>query len=73
MDLKAKIDEIAAKLKKDPALLKQFESDPVKALERISGVDLPDEQIKPLIAAVKTKMASGDAADLLGNIGSFLK
>lgn len=73
MDLKAKIDEIAAKLKKDPALLKQFESDPVKALERISGVDLPDEQIKPLIAAVKAKMASGDAADLLGNIGSFLK
>lgn len=73
MDLKAKTDEIVSKLKKDPALLKQFESDPVKALEKISGIDLPDEQMKPFIAAVKAKMASGDAANLLGSIGSFLK
>ena len=73
MDLKARVDEIAAKLKKDPALLKQFQSNPVKALEQISGIDLPDEQIKPFIAAVQAKLASGDAGDLLGKIGSLLK
>jgi len=71
MDIKAKVDEIAAKLKKDPALLKQFESDPVKALEKISGIDLPDEQLKPLAAAVKAKLASGDAAELLGKLGNL--
>lgn len=73
MDLKSKADEIVAKLKKDPSLLKQFESDPVKTLENISGIDLPDEQIKPFIAAVKAKLTSGAAADLLGNIGNILK
>lgn len=73
MDLKAKADEIVSKLKKDPALLKRFESDPVKTLESLSGIDLPDEQVKPFIAAVKAKLTSGDAANLLGNIGNLLK
>jgi len=72
MDIKAKIDQIAEKLKKDPALLKQFQKDPVKALESLTGLDLPDEQIQPVIAAVKAKLAGG-GSDILGKLGGILK
>jgi len=71
MDIKAKIDQIAEKLKKDPALLKQFQKDPVKALESLTGLDLPDEQIQPVIAAVKAKLGGGN--DILGKLGGILK
>ncbi len=68
MDLKAKIDEIVGKLQKDPALLKKFQADPIKALEGLTGVDLPDEQIKPLIDGIKAKLAAGDIAGKLGDL-----
>lgn len=42
-DIKAKIEELAAQLQKDPHLLQNFQKDPVKALETLLGVDLPDE------------------------------
>ena len=73
MDLKTMVDEIVAKLKKDPALLKQFQSEPVKALEKLSGIDLPDEKLEPVVAAVKAKLAAGEAGELLGKLGSMLK
>ena len=58
MDLKAKIEELAAKLQKDPALLKRFQDDPVKTLESLTGVDLPDDQLQPLVAGIKAKLAA---------------
>jgi hypothetical protein len=72
-DLKKKAEEVVDKLKKDPKLLKEFEKDPVKALEKLSGIDLPDEQLKPVIAAVKAKLATGEAAELLGKLGKAFK
>lgn len=58
MDLKAKIEELAARLQKDPALLKRFQDDPVKTLESLTGVDLPDDQLQPLVAGIKAKLAA---------------
>jgi len=68
MDLKAKIDEVVGKLQKDPALLKKFQADPIKALEGLTGIDLPDEQIKPLVDGIKAKLAAGDIAGKLGDL-----
>ena len=45
MDIKAKIDEIVKKVKSDDAFAEKFKKDPVKAVEGVLGVDLPDEQI----------------------------
>lgn len=67
-DIKEKVEEIVEKLKKDPALLKKFQGDPIKTLESLTGIDLPDEQLKPVVAAVKAKMAAGDLGDLLGAV-----
>ena len=68
IDIKAKIEELAVKLQKDPALLQRFQSDPVKTLEQLTGVDLPDEQLKPLIAGIKAKLAASDLGEALGGL-----
>ena len=69
-DVKAKVEEIAARLQKDPALLKDFQGDPVKTLEKLTGVDLPDEQPQPVVAGIKAKLA---AADLGGKLDGLKK
>lgn len=60
MDIKAKIDEITAKIKKDPSLKDQFMKDPEKALEKLIGIDIPDGMVDKVVAGVKTKL-TGDA------------
>ena len=49
-DVKGKVEEVVEKLKADPALLKSFEKEPIKTIERLLGVDLPDQQLEPLVA-----------------------
>lgn len=60
MDIKAKIDEITAKIKKDPSLKEQFMKDPEKALEKLIGIDIPDGMVDKVVAGVKAKL-TGDA------------
>ena len=67
-DVKAKIDELVGKLKKDPTLLKSFQSDPIKTVEKLVGIDLPDEQLKPLVAGIKAKLAAGDLGGKLDGL-----
>ena len=69
-DVKEKIEEAVQKLQKDPALLKRFQSDPVKTVETLLGVDLPDDQLQPLVAGVKTRLA---ASDLVGKLEGLKK
>lgn len=68
IDVKAKVDEIVKKLQADPALLKRFQDDPVKALEAMTGIDLPDEKLQPVIAGIKAKLAAADLGDALGGL-----
>lgn len=68
IDIKAKIDELTAKLQKDPALLQSFQKEPVKTLEGLIGVDLPDDQLQPLVTGVKAKLAASDLGNKLGGL-----
>lgn len=74
MDIKAKIEEILNKVKADPNFASDFQKDPVKAAEKVLGVDLPDDVINSIIDGVKAKIAAGDISDKLGGIlGAFKK
>ncbi|HOD92279.1 MAG TPA: hypothetical protein PLT91_00610 [Clostridia bacterium] len=68
MDIKKKIDEIVKKIKSDDEFAKKFTKDPVKAVESVLGIDLPDDQINKLIDGVKAKLKLDKADGLLGNI-----
>lgn len=57
MDVKEIIAKVEAKLG-DEAFKKALKSNPAKALEELLGVDLPDEQINAVMAAVKAKLGA---------------
>ncbi len=73
MDIKAKIEEIVNKIKADPAIAEEFTKDPVKAVEKLLGVDLPDDQINPIIDGVKAKLNLDDISGKLGGLFGKLK
>ena len=68
-DIKAKITEIAEKLQKDEKLMAQFKTDPIKAVESLAGVELPDELLEKLVSGVKAKLG----ADTLAGAADALK
>ena len=59
MDIQKIITDVVAKLKADPSLLKNFAADPVKTLESLTGIDLPDDQINAVIDGIKGKIDLG--------------
>jgi len=68
MDIKAKAAELVEQIKKDPTLLKQFRENPVKVVETLIGIDLPDDQINQLAQLVKAKIDLDKAGALLGGL-----
>lgn len=67
-DAKELIEEVVKKVKDDPKFLENFKEAPVKALEAITGQDLPDQMVEPLIAGVKAKLGVDDLGDALGKL-----
>lgn len=56
-EVEDKVKVIVEKAKSDPDFHEQLKSDPVKAIEGLIGKDLPDEQVKAIVSAVKEKLA----------------
>lgn len=56
MDVKEQIRKAAEKISKDKKLQEQFQKEPVKALESILGVDLPDDVVNKVVEGVKAKL-----------------
>lgn len=57
MDIKARIEELVEKIKTDKELQRGFASDPVATIEKLIGIDLPDDQIKKIADGVKAKIS----------------
>ena len=68
MDIKAEITKIVDKIKNDDDLLAKFKKDPVKAVEGLLGVDLPDDIIEKVVEGVKAKISLDKAGDLLNGL-----
>ncbi|MGN0586826.1 MAG: hypothetical protein ACI4JF_06020 [Oscillospiraceae bacterium] len=68
MDIKAKIEEIVEKIRNDKNFAAEFRADPVKAVEKVIGVDLPDDQLNKLIDGIKAKVSVDDVKDKLGGV-----
>ncbi len=63
MDIKEKINEIVEKIKDNADVKEAFEKDPIKAIENLLGVDLPDEAIEKIVDGVKAKISLDKVAD----------
>ena len=68
MDVKEQIKTAVDKITKDKKLQEQFQKEPVKALESVLGVDLPDDAINQVVQGVKAKLdkVSGSVEALTG-------
>lgn len=69
MDIKEKVMEMVEKVTSDKALMEQFQKEPVKAVEKVLGVDLPDDIVEKIIDGVKAKIT----VDKLDDVASALK
>ena len=73
MDIKAKVEELVSEIQKNPKLLSQFKENPVPVIEKLVGMDLPDDQIMKLAELVKARNDLDKAGDLLKGLGSLFK
>lgn len=71
-EMKEKIDKIIKKIEKDEKYKKKFLKDPVKAIEKEFGIDLPDKEINQIIDAVKAKLTFDNAKGLFDKAKEFL-
>ncbi len=81
-DVKEKVDELVKKITGDKGLAAKFVKNPVKTVEELLGVDLPDEIVKKVINGVKEKVSlekisalfdsDGDGKPDLGILSKFL-
>lgn len=68
MDVKTQITTAVEKISKDQSLQEQFKKDPVKAVEQVLGVDLPDDVLNKVVDGVKAKLSLDKAAGVVGSI-----
>ncbi|PID02694.1 MULTISPECIES: hypothetical protein [unclassified Sporosarcina] len=61
-----KVEEFINKIQSDKDCASQFSKNPVKAVESIIGVQLPEKQINPIIDVVKAKISSDKVEGLIG-------
>lgn len=73
MDVKEQIAKAVEKISSDKKLQEQFKTEPVKALESVLGVDLPDDIIKQVVEGVKVKLTAEKASDVIDSLKGFLK
>ena len=71
MDIREKIEAIVEKVQKNPAMLKKFNTEPVKVVEELVGIDLPDELIEKVVDGVKAKITMDKVGDALGALGGL--
>ncbi len=73
MDIKEKIEQVVEKVKGDDSFKEKFKSEPVKAVEEVLGVDLPDDVVEKVIDGVKAKVSLDSVSDAVSGIGDKIK
>lgn len=72
-ELKDKIEEIVKKLTENKDLMDDFKKNPIKVVEKLIGIDLPDEKLEGVVDAVKAKISFDKLDDALdGKLGGAL-
>ncbi|MBR5871090.1 MAG: hypothetical protein IKZ09_08645 [Clostridia bacterium] len=70
-DVKELVEKAVDAIKGDDNLLASFKADPIKVVEKILNVDLPDEIIEKIVEAVKAKINIDDAKEVIGKLSGL--
>ena len=72
MDIKEQIHKVTEEISKNPNIKEQFEKEPVKVIEKLIGVDLPDDIVMKIIDGVKAKLTMDDVSKVAGALREYL-
>ena len=72
MDIREKIEELWEKIAADDGVLDRFKDEPIKTVEELLGIDLPDEKLRELVAALKAKLDMEAIDDKLDGLADKL-
>ncbi len=70
-EIKELIEKAIDKLKADDTLMASFQKDPIKVVEKLLGVDLPDDKLEAIVDGIKAKLQIDDIGDVLGKLGGL--
>lgn len=73
MDMKGQINKIVEEITKNPDIKEQFEKEPVKTIEKVIGVDLPDDVVMKIIDGVKAKLTVDGVSKAAGALKGIFK
>ena len=73
MDIKKTVEDVVNKLKSDEGLKEQFMKDPAAALKKLTGIDLPKDQLDGIISGVKAKLTADNIGDAVKGLGGLFK
>lgn len=62
-EIMEKVQKIVGEIQKDPKLLAKFKAEPVKVIEQLLGVDLPDALVKNVIDGVMDALKNEGKAE----------
>ncbi len=71
--MKEQISKIVEEVSKNPDIKEQFEKEPVKVIEKIIGVDLPDDIVMKIIDGVKAKLTINDVSKVADALKGIFK
>lgn len=76
-DIESKVSQVIKKAESDPEFMSALKRDPVKTVEGLLGVDLPDTEIMAIAEAARGKIGlekgTDSAKEIIGNIGDKLE
>ena len=70
---KEKAAEIVKKIQADPNLTAEFQTSPVKAIEKAGGIDIPDFLEGTLEKIIKEQLKEGQGKDPMDIVSKYLK
>ena len=73
MDMKEQISKIVEEVSKNPDIKEQLEKEPVKVIEKVIGVDLPDDIVMKIIDGVKAKLTINDVSKVADALKGIFK
>ena len=71
INIKEMIEELVEKISSDKSLKEKFMKEPIAVVEKLIGVDLPDDKIEKLVDGIRAKITVDDIGSVLGGLGSL--
>jgi len=68
INIKEMIEELVEKILSDKDLKEKFMKDPITVVEKLIGIDLPNDKIEKLVDGIKAKITMDDIGDALGSL-----